>query len=390
MKLSRTGGLLAASVLILAGLVTAQVYLALRHVESKQEATLQCGQWCLMRTAHVLGFPLSARKAIEVLPFDVRGQSLLDLKNSFDELGFRTTPLKAKLREVLDGPLPAILHLDEPGHYVVAVHAESDRVMIFDALGNRQRIRISSVGERFTGYALRVARDPGTAVPPGRTSRPQIQFATLYQDRGDVLQGMGTIGYEFPLINVGSESLRIHGLHSDCACMEVTGPDEIPPGGAGVVKATFRKTPNSKSSFSSHSIKVESNDTDFPVIPLMAAGNLATNVRVSPYYVDISGALRKWYLTVDYGGDDPEVFHTVQATSDVPGLSVRVISPKEYMDRTMVHFPTSGWTTSNRIQRIVEITIDPSSLPKEKTGVVKVTTSVPGFEEFLVPCSERH
>lgn len=379
--------ILVMTVLILLCLAGGQTWLSLRTVRTKQAETLQCGQWCLMRTAHVLGFPLSAEKAIEVLPYNWDGHSMLDIKNALHKFGFDAKPVKNSLFQILNGPLPALLHLKEPDHYVVAVSTSNDRVLIFDAQGMRQRIRTSSVEERFSGYALVVSRDAKKPFPPDRKSAAQIQFATLYRDQGDVPQGFGSVGFEFPLTNTGTEPLVIAGLHSDCSCMEVKGPDIIPPGGSGIVTASFRKDPEAKRPFFMHTIAVESNDSDFPVIPLVAAGNTGTTVVVSPFPIEIRATRDKCYLFVKYGGDDASLFHSVTATSDIPGISTRVISVEEYQ-KTLNHFPTSGWSPGNDLQKVVEITYSGDGQQSTKqTGSIIIHTSVPGFEEKRVPCT---
>lgn len=390
MKHNKVRVMLVITVILLVTLAGTQIFFSLKSVNARQVDSLQCGQWCLIRTAHVLGLPLSAEKAVEILPHQRTGHTMLDIKNALHGVGFAAKPVKAELGDVLRGPLPALLHLRDPDHYVVAVSSANDRLLIFDARGQRQRIRPSSVAKRFSGYALQISRDSSKTLPPNRKPGAQVQFASLYNDQGDVPQSVGKMEYSYPLRNTGTEPLVIRGLHSDCACLEVTGPDSIPPGSGGVVTATFRKNPDAKNSFFQHKILVESNDADFPTIALIAAGNTRTTVRVSPFRVNINKVPDRQYLFVSYDGENADHFSTVTATSSVPGVSARIISVDDYRRQRLIRFPTTAWSDPSMNQKVVEVTyasLDGRPLPSN--GTVIVSTSVPGFEQIVVPCSVR-
>ncbi|MCB9954108.1 MAG: DUF1573 domain-containing protein [Planctomycetaceae bacterium] len=305
---------------------------------------LECGHWCLIRGSHLLGLPLSRGDAAVALPYyRAKGQSLLDLKQAFEDLGFHVVAQNQTLDEALqetgDGK-PVILHLTDPDHFVVLSRHAGQNVIIFDATGRRRRLPLEVVRRRFDGYTLIVQRgDENLALPRfakrDTTDSPCIQFETLYVDQGDIPVRQASVSYEFPFKNLGAKSLKITRLAGDCSCLDVEGPEEVPPFSSGVIRATFSHRPGETRSAFEHAINIETNDPVLANVSVIAAGNTNTNLIAIPFSLDFGkvsiGQSQVRRCFVQYNGQAEAVLENARFDCTLPNAEVRILTRDEYL-----------------------------------------------------------
>lgn len=147
----------------------------------------QCGHWALTRAANLLGVPLTVTASMRLLPSNPAGHSFLELRSALRTKGIEARGRSESFESFLAGEFPAIVHLKDPDHFVVAIRTDKGVLTFFDGAGRRARIPIDGIRERWTGNLLRLTR-----VVPERSSAPaapRMQFDTLYIDQGNIPRG---------------------------------------------------------------------------------------------------------------------------------------------------------------------------------------------------------
>lgn len=348
---------------------------------------LQCGHWALIRCCHLLGLPLYPNDAVRLLPYHrARGQSLLELKQALEDLGFqvvaKSQSLVQAVQQTEDGK-PVILHLTNPDHFVVLSRQSGRDVFVFDAVGQRRRLPLELVRERFDGYSLTVQRQNESLPLPQSARReiqsaPCLQFKTLYVDLGDVSVTQAAMTFEFPLQNLGGMPLKIDRIASDCSCLQVEGPEEVPPYSDGLIRATFSHQPGRSPSSFEHEIHVVTNDPLFKSVVLIAAGNTNTNLSVFPFSLDFGkvavGQTQVRRCFVQYNGQEASVLEKTQFECTLPHSTIRILTTDEFQsERPLGQHLVETQRLPGQV-RVVEIVWSPlAELPgKRLTGYLRV------------------
>jgi hypothetical protein len=357
-----------------------------QHVIAEEK--LECGHWCLIRCCHLLGLPLSRHDAVRLLPSHPgQGSSLLGLKQALEELGFRVVARSQSLDEALHNTVagtPVILHLTQPDHFVVLSRPSGRDVIVFDAVGQRRRLPLELVRDRFDGYTLTVQReDEEHPLPPlaqrDTQTAPCLQFRTLYVDQGDIPVKQASVTYEFPFKNLGALPLKITRLAGDCSCLHVEGPTEVAPHADGVIRATFSHRPGESRSTFEHEIHVETNDPVLRSVTLIAAGNTNTALIAVTWTLDfgevVVGQTRVRRCFVQYNGQEETVLGQARFDCTLPDSEIRVLPSDEYQQEHPLgpHLVETGRLPGQ--VRVVEILWSPQaeSVGKRWSGHLRVT-----------------
>lgn len=349
---------------------------------------LECGHWALIRCCHLLGLPMSPQDAVRCLPRRrSTGHTLLDLKASLETLGFEVEPrfqtLDDALAEEKTGR-PVILHLTKPDHFVVLSRQSGGTAVIFDATGQRRKLPLDIIRQRFDGYSLIVKRPVGEQPLPlsaGRDTRnsPCLQFETIYLDKGDIPVQQTTVTYEFPVRNLGAKPLRLTSLSGDCSCLQVEGPGTLQPFSRGIIRAKFTHQPSQTRSTFEHEIRVESDDPALQVVSLVAAGNTNTSLYALPLALDFGaveiGQQRIRRCFVQYNGQDETVLESARYECTVPGIAMRILTREQHLaEQPLGQGLTPGRSFPGQV-RVVELVWSPKeeSATPGLSGILRIS-----------------
>jgi len=166
------------------------------------------------------------------------------------------------------------------------------------------------------------ALDEGPAAARPAVGAPRIEFGSADHDFGTVMIGE-PVEHEFAFRNVGDATLQIIKVRTSCGCTAaLVTKEEVPPGGEGRVKTTFRTT-NYKGT-QRKSIYVETNDPEQPRVTLRLSGEVKVEVEVSPamiYARDlVPGESRPYKLVVKRS--DGEELRITKVTASRPEIHV--------------------------------------------------------------------
>jgi len=194
------------------------------------------------------------------------------------------------------------------------------------------------------------------APTPSASGGARIAFDRTTYDFGAVMSG-DAAQYGFVFHNTGNEKLIIGKVTTGCGCTAALVTDkEIPPGGQGLVKATF----NSRGYKGKvhKTVYVETNDPTHPRVTLALSGEVKVDIEATPPIVYVTaigiGESATRTLTVSSpGGSD---FH-VTKVSATPA-EVRVGEAKQVADHKYE----------------IKVTIKPERGPGSLSGLVTIET----------------
>lgn len=363
---------------------------------------LECGHWALIRCCHLLGLPMSPEDAVRSLPpRRSQGHTLLDLKTSLEALGFEVEPRFQSLDDALTQELsgrPVILHLTKPDHFVVLSRQSGGTAVIFDATGQRRKLPLDTIRQRFDGYSLIIKRpvsDQPLPLSVGRDtqSSPCLQFDTIYLDKGDIPVQQTVVTYEFPVRNLGAKPLHLTSLSGDCSCLQVDGPGTLQPFSSGIIRARFTHQPRQTRSTFEHEIRVESDDPLLPVVSLIAAGNTNTSLYALPLAVEFGSTaigqrqIRRCF--VQYNGQDETVLESARYDCTVPDINMRILTREQYL----AEHPLGQGLTPERTfpgqVRVVELVWSPTveSAAPGLSGILRISPQRSDITPLEIPLS---
>ncbi len=120
------------------------------------------------------------------------------------------------------------------------------------------------------------------AVPAPR--QPKIRFDRPDHDFGEVEAG-DEVAHVFSFRNEGNAPLTVGKVLTSCGCTAaLVSEQEIPPEGTGEIKVTFQA--KGLQGAVKKGLTVESNDPEDPLVRLTIGGNVLSEVRVEPRYLD--------------------------------------------------------------------------------------------------------
>lgn len=261
-------------------------------------ADWHCAQWCLLRGAPLVGVPVTTDDVERVLSSNHVGHSFEDLRTALLTLGVAAKGRRVPWDEFVHAPsLPAIVHLRQPDHFVVALRSTSGDLLWLDGAAEQRYLKTERVRQRWSGFVLQLARDPHAATDP-RFQRnvpaagPRAQFAALHLDAGLISPNVPQVEFTFTLQNVGDAPLVVTSIDADCSCFRAEAPGApVPPGGAVPLTFRFATAGGAGNGLVDHSAVVRSNDPRQPALALRATGYFDRSVRTLPQEVNFGSVV---------------------------------------------------------------------------------------------------
>lgn len=97
----------------------------------KQLNAMDCGPTCLRMVSKYYGRHFNTDTLRQQSGFSKQGVSLLGISETAENIGFRTRGVRVSYKELLELPIPCILHWDQ-GHFVVLTEVSEKKVRIAD------------------------------------------------------------------------------------------------------------------------------------------------------------------------------------------------------------------------------------------------------------------
>lgn len=97
----------------------------------KQLNAMDCGPTCLRMVAKYYGRHFNTDTLRQKAGFNKLGVSLLGISETAENIGFRTRGVKVSYKQLLDLPMPCILHWDQ-SHFVVLIEVSANKARIAD------------------------------------------------------------------------------------------------------------------------------------------------------------------------------------------------------------------------------------------------------------------
>lgn len=353
----------------------------------------QCAQNCIRFCCVLHGIPLAIEDICTLLPPKPQGESLREIHDTLEYIGFIAEGHELGYEQLIQCRFPVITHLQR--HFAVVEKVENSYVWLLGEDGRREIMRVEDFKALWTGHVLTVAPPSDSINLPIflKTARntPRITFRTLFIPADDVPEEQGTVLFEFPFENRGSADLQILGVKSGCKCVVSYYPKHpIPPGGRDKIAVEY-KLEGTAGPFG-RTFYVQSNDPLFPIIELALAGVSARKLSIRPEWIDWGRVIvthtGKAVCAIQYFGVEP--FEISSASTDVPGLSVR-ISPATIERLGNVHPELS--VRRNKMFKwsnyyVAEVQYTPTveiSRPAKVEGSIELATNLGGHRIVTIP-----
>jgi hypothetical protein len=231
-----------------------------------------CAATSIVDLALLLGRDLTQEereRVVERLP--APSASMLEMREAATSLGIAALGIKAAFGELATEVRgPKIIHLKDPDHYLVMVHASSRWVHVFD-YGRVAVARRENIEKRYTGYALMVQGAGGGG--------PALRLHEFHHGFG--IAGVGqVVEHAFRVSNVGDEDLVVALQASGCAAPEAAiGAEVLAPGESTDVTVKFEVRVSGNLM---KSVTLLTNDLAQPVAFVTVHGTVPHDVRVVP------------------------------------------------------------------------------------------------------------
>ena len=97
----------------------------------KQTEQYSCGQDCMRIILEFYRFQISPEELSNLCPIRKQGTSLYDLMQGARLLGFSAFPLKCKLEDLIQAPMPLIAYMNNK-HYLVVYEVSKRNIHVSD------------------------------------------------------------------------------------------------------------------------------------------------------------------------------------------------------------------------------------------------------------------
>lgn len=355
----------------------------------------QCGQYCIHFCCQLLGVPLTLDQVCEILPPKPKGETMLELCETLEQIGFKAQGQEITYEELKNGPFPIIAHLKMPlnAHFIVVEAADDSNVILLDGDARRKIRRAKDFQKQWTGYVLTISKpSEDTFLPvffPPVKNAPRLQFDTLFLDAGEAPLEQKTIMFDFPFENKGTVDLQVLKVKSSCKCTVSYYPKHaIPPGGKDKISIEYDMS-SSIGPFG-HVVYVISNDPHFPIIELNLAGNTSQKLDIKPKAIDFGKVSASETIAatcfIRYLGDTPLNLKKIE--TDIEGLTWKF---KAVTKETLQEL-----YSGKKIDNIKMIRLDnffmgelfykpPHSCPQSIKGKIDISTNLPGTPLIEIP-----
>lgn len=353
------------------------VYVQVRSVASDDCARTDplCGPRSLLVVCQKLGVEANLEELTRLCGYDEKmGATLLGLQNAAKAKGLEALAMKASLEELVGANATAVAHL-WVNHFVVVEAGDSDTVKVTGSSGNTNAIKREDFKKLYSGFALLIARD-ASGFPVAKGEGPDLRMDSYMWDFGSVYEG-DTTEHSFKCRNVGSTDLVISNVEMSCAdCLvPVGGPQTIPPGGEGKIKALVF-TANQRRGVA-RKLFVSSNDPVTRVVHLLATGYVRpARLLFSPVAINFGDPRRteKVSAEVYVPSFDEDKIEVTSVTSSTPYVTAE-LSPSKCKDRPG-YFVTATLKPGAPVGELKgQITIT-SDHPKQPNAELPVTATI--------------
>ena len=206
------------------------------------------------------------------------GTNMKELANAAHTLGFKAVGMKMNLKalEKLGGP--AIAHTTQNGrnHFLVVERVINDKFRLIEVDGSIQLLSKNEFSDIWNGTVLVISKPQSSPM----AEKPDVQTDEMLFDFG-YAQHQQTITHIFKLKNVGNQPLDILDVDSSCSCTAALLSEKtILPGETAEIEAKFET--EYRRGRQTSTIKVNTNDSDTPVIHFTLTGVVAGLARVVP------------------------------------------------------------------------------------------------------------
>ena len=358
---------------------------------------IQCAHWSILRTSQLLGVPVSVDYLLKNLPYRKKGHSMLQMSKVLKEIGFETEGRKETLNTLQSQTFPCIAHLTNPDHYVVVSAVDDKYVHIFDGDGRRIARDRVSFDKQWSGNVLFV-RKPAIPtrlpafLPKPNGDAPLADFDWLIRDLGTVPAVGEPVAFSYTVRNVGNAELVIKRIIPDCTCIENKKPDTpIKPGETGSIELLYHVQSQQGPFF--HTVIVETNEPQVPVLALMASGWSGIDLRVEPHHIYlkemVSEQEKKFRCFVKFTGAGQDLQIQIGETSlDGADLVKYILQPvtdeviKDWFSEFSVKSSVYGQAY------ILDLTFLPfGNVGDTISGKIILDTNIKGHEKFTLNVS---
>lgn len=339
--------------------------------KSCTESSKLCGPNSLLLICQKFGTSASLEELTGLCGYEEKdGTTLLGLQNAVKAKGLQAVGMKIGIDELAAFKGSAIAHLWD-NHFVVVEPGDADTIMVADPPGEPQAVKKEDFKKAYSGFALLIAKDAGAAFPTPKAEGPDLRFDSYAWDFGSVFQSEPK-EYTFKCRNVGNSDLVISKVDTSCSdcVVPVDGPQTIPPGGEGEIKALLL-TANQKRGVAKN-LYVFSNDPISPVVQLDVTGYVRPDQLVmSPQTVNFANSRRAEIVNREiYIPSTPE--NTVEVAS--------VSSDSPYITAAL-----SSSTDKNRPGYLITATLKPGAPIGELKGNITILSDYPKQPKAELP-----
>lgn len=206
------------------------------------------------------------------------GTSMKELADAAHTLGFKAVGMKMNLKALEKLGASAIAHTTQNGrnHFLVVERVINDKFRLIEVDGSIQLLSKNEFSNIWNGTVLVISKPQSSPM----AEKPDVQTDEMLFDFG-YAQHQQTITHIFKLKNVGNQPLDILDVDSSCSCTAALLSEKtILPGETAEIEAKFET--EYRRGRQTSTIKVNTNDSDTPVIHFTLTGVVAGLARVVP------------------------------------------------------------------------------------------------------------
>ena len=291
-----------------------------------------CGANSLFLVCRIFGIDASYKKCLEMLPLTPKGNSMLEMKQALESLGFNVKPLRIRFDEIANLRVPTIMWAYAPkgtvvrkeaknlGHYLVVIPLDNDTLHVLDypespvilathtwikhlggigvedipiILCGLKSQKLSDMFLSKTGSSRtttnrtneRLRKDSLLTSSQIVIKQDMLKDPVVHWDFGDIAEG-SFIKHNFTIINNTDKELHISKLSKGCTCSAVAADKEsILPGDSCTVTISISLAGrHSKQSIISAVIFDEKDGV--PPVKLLITGNSHARWAFAPGIID--------------------------------------------------------------------------------------------------------
>ena len=229
-------------------------------------------------------------------------------------------------------------------------------------------------------------------LPKPKGNVPFAQFDYLIRDLGTVPAVGDPVAFSYTVRNVGNADLIIKRIIPDCTCIESKKPAApIKPGEVGIIELAYHVQPHRGPFF--HTVIVETNDPQIPMLGLTASGWSGVELRIKPQHIYlknmVSGHEKTFRCFAKFTGDGQDLQIQIgESFLDGVDLVKHIVQP--ITDEVI-----NGWFSEFSVRNsvygqayILELVFVPfGNVGDIISGKIVLDTNIKGYEKFTLNVS---